>query len=200
MPAARVDHVSESPVEGLAQNVSEQALALARQQVELARRGLTIKAKEAGPGAAMVGGAALCALLASGTGTAALVLLLARRPGAAAALGVTGAYAGAGALLAREGLVRLREAGSSVAEEAVDQATPEGQGEDATPKDDGQKATPGKAVRNVKKTAGPATRGPKQASKPAAPSTQRSRETSSQRGASRKQSGRTARKVSRRTT
>ena len=64
---------------------------------------------EAGPAAAMVGGAALLAVLASGTGTAALVLLLARRPRAsAAALGVTGAYAGAGALLAREGLDRLR--------------------------------------------------------------------------------------------
>ena len=59
----------------------------------------------------MVGGGALLAALASGTGTAALILLLARRPGASAALGVTGAYAGAGAFLAREGLVRLREAG-----------------------------------------------------------------------------------------
>jgi hypothetical protein len=60
----------------------------------------------------MVGGGALLAALASGTGTAALVLLLARRPGpSAAALGVTGAYAGIGAFLAREGLVRLREAG-----------------------------------------------------------------------------------------
>jgi hypothetical protein len=60
----------------------------------------------------MVGGGALLAALASGTGTAALILLLARRPGpSAAALGVTGAYAGAGAFLAREGLIRLREAG-----------------------------------------------------------------------------------------
>ena len=60
----------------------------------------------------MVGGGALLAALASGTGTAALILLLARRPGAsAAALGVTGAYAGAGAFLAREGLVRLRQVG-----------------------------------------------------------------------------------------
>jgi hypothetical protein len=62
-----------------------------------------------------VGGGALLAALASGTGTAALILLLARRPReSAAALGVTGAYAGAGAFLAREGLVRLREAGPPV--------------------------------------------------------------------------------------
>ena len=87
---------------------------LAREQVEVARRELTERAKQAGPGVAMMGGGALLAALASGTGTAALILLLARRPGAsAAALGVTGAYAGAGALLAREGLVRLREAGPS---------------------------------------------------------------------------------------
>ena len=63
----------------------------------------------------MVGGGALLGTLAAGTGTAAVVLLLARRPGAsAAALGVTGAYAGAGALMAREGLVRLRAAGPSL--------------------------------------------------------------------------------------
>ena len=71
----------------------------------------------------MVGGAAFLAALASGTGTAALVLLLTRRPGAsAAALGVTGAYAGAGALLAREGLARIREAGPLVPEETVQNA------------------------------------------------------------------------------
>ena len=76
--------------------------------------------KQAGPGVAMMGGGALLAALASGTGTAALILLLARRPGAsAAALGVTGAYAGAGALLAREGLVRLREAGPPQADVPV---------------------------------------------------------------------------------
>jgi len=68
----------------------------------------------------MVGGGGLLAVLASGTGTASLILLLSRRPGAsAAALGVTGAYAGAGALLARKGLVRLREAGPPLPEVPV---------------------------------------------------------------------------------
>ena len=186
----------ERPAEGLAQTVSEQALVLARQQVELARRGLTIKAKEAGPGAAMLGGAALCGLLASGTGTAALVLVLARRPGASAALGVTGAYAGAGALLAREGLVRLREAGASVCEEAPEQANSEDEVEQvdlvegavkqANPEDEVQKATSEKAVRKVKKTSGSATRGAKSASAAGARSTKRSRATSSQAAASRK--------------
>ena len=106
--------MGERPLEQLAQTASQQAVVLAREQLDVARRELTARAKQAGPGVAMMGGGALLAALASGTGTAALILLLARRPGAsAAALGVTGAYAGAGALLAREGLVRLREAGPS---------------------------------------------------------------------------------------
>ena len=109
---AGIEQTGERPLEQLAQTASQQAVVLAREQVEVARRELTARAKQAGPGVAMIGGGAFLAALASGTGTAALILLLARRPGAsAAALGVTGAYAGAGALLAREGLVRLREAG-----------------------------------------------------------------------------------------
>jgi len=68
----------------------------------------------------MVGGAALLGTLAAGTGTAALVLLLARRPEpSGAALGVTGLYAGAGALLARQGIARLRAAAPPVPEETV---------------------------------------------------------------------------------
>jgi Putative Actinobacterial Holin-X, holin superfamily III len=112
MPMPGVDQLGERPFEELGQSVSQQAVILAREQVDVARRELTARARQAGPGVAMVGGGALLAALASGTGTAALILFLARRPGAsAAALGVTGAYAGAGAFLAREGLVRLREAG-----------------------------------------------------------------------------------------
>src|SRR5687767_529411 len=115
MSVPGVEQVGERPLQALVQTASQQAVVLAREQVDAARRELTSRASQAGPGVAMVGGGALLAALASGTGTAALILLLARRPGAsAAALGVTGAYAGAGALLAREGLVRLREAGPLV--------------------------------------------------------------------------------------
>jgi len=111
MSVPGVEQVGERPLQELVQAASQQAVLLAREQVDAARRELTARAGQAGPGVAMVGGGALLAALASGTGTAALILLLTRRPGAsAAALGVTGAYAGAGAFLAREGLVRLREA------------------------------------------------------------------------------------------
>jgi putative superfamily III holin-X len=107
-----VDQVSERPLDELVQTVSRQAAVLAREQMNAARRELIAKARQSGGGVAMVGGGAFLAALASGTGTASLVLLLARRSGAsAAALGVTGAYAGAAAILTREGLVRLREAG-----------------------------------------------------------------------------------------
>jgi hypothetical protein len=115
MAVPGVEQVGERPLQELGHTVSQQAVVLVREQVDVARRELTAKARQAGPGVAMVGGGALLAALASGTGTAALILLLARRPGAsAAALGVTGAYAGAGAFLAREGLERLREAGLPV--------------------------------------------------------------------------------------
>lgn len=106
--------MGQRPLEELVQTAAQQVVVVAREQVDVARRELTARARQAGPGVAMVGGGALLAALASGTGTAALVLLLARRPGAAAALGVTGAYAGAGAFLAREGLVRIREAGPAL--------------------------------------------------------------------------------------
>ena len=111
MSVPGVEQVGDRPLQELVQAASQQAVLLAREQVDVARRELTARAGQAGPGVAMVGGGALLAALASGTGTAALILLLSRRPGAsAAALGVTGAYVGAGAFLAREGLGRLREA------------------------------------------------------------------------------------------
>jgi putative superfamily III holin-X len=121
MSVPGVDQVGERPLEEMVQTASQQAVVLAREQVDLARRELAARARQAGPGAAMVSGGVLLGALASGTGTAALILLLARRPGAsAAALGVTGAYVGAGALLAREGLVRLREAGPHLPDAPVE--------------------------------------------------------------------------------
>jgi hypothetical protein len=123
MTGTGVDRLSERPLDDMVQTVSKQAAVVAREQVDLARREMTAKVRQASAGAAMLGGAGALAALASGTGTAALVLLLSGRPRpSAAALGVAGAYAGAGALLAREGLGRLREAGPLVPEETVHNA------------------------------------------------------------------------------
>jgi hypothetical protein len=121
MSVPGVEQVGQRPLEELVQSASQQAVVLAREQVDVARHELTARARQAGPGVAMVGGGALLAALASGTGTAALVLLLARRSGpSAAALGVTGAYAGAGAFLVRKGFVRLREAAPPLPDVPVD--------------------------------------------------------------------------------
>jgi hypothetical protein len=171
MPAPKLDQVNDRPLDDVGQTMSDQALVLARQQVDLARRELTTKARQAAPGAAMVGGAAFLGVLASGTGTAAVVLLFAGRPKAsAAALGVTGAYAGAGALLAREGLERLRETGPVAPEDTV---------------------------ANANKTVRPAKRGRKSAPKPAGRPASRSRDsTKAQPSAARKRSKRVRRAAS----
>ena len=121
MAAHGAGKATERPLEELVQTVSEQAVVLAREEVDLARRELTAKARQAATGAAMVGGGALLGVLAAGTGTAGLVLLLARRPGpSAAAFGVTGVYAAGGAALAQGGIARLRAAGPPVPEETVE--------------------------------------------------------------------------------
>jgi hypothetical protein len=132
MSLAGLDQVGERPLEDLVQNASQQAVVLAREQLDVARQELLARASQALPGAAMVGGAAVLGALASGSGTAALVLLLARRPGAsAAALGVTGAYAGAGAFLARQGLARLRQVGPHESEVPVSDEPVENAEEDS---------------------------------------------------------------------
>jgi putative superfamily III holin-X len=121
MTVPGVEQVGERPLEELVQNASQQAVAVAREQLDTLRLELTARAGRAGPGLALVGGGAFLAALASGTGTASLVLLLARRPGpSAAAFGVTAAYAGASAFLAREGLVRLRESAVPSPDTATD--------------------------------------------------------------------------------
>ena len=117
----RPDNAAERPLDEMVQTVSEQAVVLARKELELARTELTAKAKHAAGGAAMLGGAALLGTLAAGTGTAGIVLLLSRRKGpSAAALGVAGVYALGGAGLAQEGISRLRGAAPPVPEETVE--------------------------------------------------------------------------------
>jgi hypothetical protein len=168
MPVPRVDQTVERPFEDLAQKASQQAVVLAREQVDVARRELTARAREAGPGVAMIGGGAVLTALASGTATAALILLLARRPGAsAAALGVTGGYVGASAVLARRGLMRLREAGPPVPDGPVqDKAVQNGDQDLESAKQPARSAA--KSARRAKSTAKSA-----RLTKPAAESAQR---------------------------
>jgi Putative Actinobacterial Holin-X, holin superfamily III len=151
------------PMDDMARVMSEQAAVLVREQLVLARREMGAKAKDLRAGAAMMGGAGALAALASGTGTAALVLLLSRRPGAsAAALGVSGAYVGAGALLARQGLERLKNATPLVPGATVQNAKDtigsskraESDGEQATSAKPRQRAAGAKRAGATKRAAG----------------------------------------------
>lgn len=111
---------NERPLSELVQSLPEQAVALIRKEVDLAREEMVAKARQAAPGAAMVGAGGLLGTLATGTATAGLVLLLARRPRPwGAALAVTGLYAGAGAVLARAGVEQLRAVGPPIPEQTV---------------------------------------------------------------------------------
>ena len=189
MSVPAVDQVGERPLDELIQNASQQAVVLAREQLDVARQELLARARQAFPGAAMCGGGALLAALASGTGTAALIMLLARRPGAsAAALGVTGAYAGAGAFLTRAGLVRLRQVGSHDPDIPVHDEPVENDQEDSA------------SAKRQSKSAARSPRRTKSATKLAAQQGARvkpqSRTPSSRRAASASQTARTRRRAS----
>jgi hypothetical protein len=81
----------DRPISELVQSLPEQAVALIRKEVDMAREEMLAKAREAAPGAAMIGAGGVLGTLATGTATAGLVLLLARKPAAwGAALAVTG--------------------------------------------------------------------------------------------------------------
>jgi len=110
----------DRPISELVQSLPEQAVALVRKEVDMAREEMLAKVKQAAPGAAMIGAGGVLTTLATGTGTAGLVLLLARRPRPwGAALAVTGLYAGAGAVLARAGVERLKSVGPPIPEQTV---------------------------------------------------------------------------------
>jgi hypothetical protein len=131
MSGPGVDQVGERPLDELVQNASQQAVVLAREQLDVARHELLARAGRAAPGLGLIGGGALLGMLASGTGTASLILLLARRPGAsAAALAVTAAYAGGGALMARGGLARLQDAGAPLSDATSEDELAKGETDD----------------------------------------------------------------------
>jgi hypothetical protein len=94
---------------------------LFRQEVALAKAEISVKAKETGKGAGLLGGAGVTGLITLGSLTAFLIALLAQWMDVwVAALIVTVVWAIVTAILAQVGRSRLRAAGPPVPQQAID--------------------------------------------------------------------------------
>jgi MFS family permease len=114
-------HNGERPVGELVKDATEQAQALIRQEIELAKVELTEKGKKAGMGAGMFGGAGLFGLFAFAALTAAFIGAVDLAvPFWAAALIVAAVYGAIAGVLALTGKKKVQEATPPVPEEAVD--------------------------------------------------------------------------------
>jgi len=105
----------------LVSELTSDLTSLFRQEIELAKAELAVKAKEAGKGAGMLGGASVTGLVTLGSLTAFLIALLALwLPVWAAALIVTLVWAIVTGILALVGRSRLKEATPPVPRQAID--------------------------------------------------------------------------------
>jgi uncharacterized membrane protein YqjE len=105
----------------LLKQFSEDATALIRKEVELAKAELTEKGRQAGKGAGMFGGAGLFGLGAFGALTAFLILVLAEAMDAwVAALIVTAVYGAIAGVLALQGKQKVEDAGPPKPEQTVE--------------------------------------------------------------------------------
>jgi len=121
MESGRGTELRGSSTGELVKQLGEQVSELIRQELELAKTELTAKAKTAGTGAGILGGAGVVALLALGSLTACLILLLSKAMDAwVAALIITviyGAIAGAIAVMGRD---RVKEGVPPTPEQTVE--------------------------------------------------------------------------------
>jgi uncharacterized membrane protein YqjE len=111
----------DRPTAELVKQLSEQASTLVRQELELAKVELGEKAKRAGIGGGMLGGAGLLGFYAVGALTACFILALTLVvTGWLAALIVTAVYAAVAGVLALIGKSKVQAATPPVPERAVD--------------------------------------------------------------------------------
>jgi Putative Actinobacterial Holin-X, holin superfamily III len=105
----------------LMRDLSNQTATLVRQEIELAKAELSVKAKHAGIGAGMFGGAGIVGLYALGALTACLILALSTAvAGWLAALIVTVVYGAIAGVLALTGKGKVQQATPPVPERAVE--------------------------------------------------------------------------------
>ncbi len=109
------------PVAELVKQLSEQTSRLARQEVELAKAELSVKAKRAGIGGGMFGGSAVVGLYAVGALVAAAIAALATAMATwAAALIVAAALAVVAGVLALQGRAKVQQATPPVPEQTAE--------------------------------------------------------------------------------
>ena len=109
----------ERPVGELLKQLSQETSTLVKQELELAKAEMTVKAKEGGKGAGFLGGAGVAGLLTLGALTATLIGLLdTAMKFWLAALIVTALWGAVAAVLALSGKSKLQEAGPPVPEQA----------------------------------------------------------------------------------
>ncbi len=119
--AEGVDDPRQASFGELAKGLSRDISTLIRQEMELARAEMRQKARTAGPGIGMLGGAGVAALAAAGALTAFLILLLDEwMPAWLSALIVTALWGAVAAVLAMRGKEQVQEAGTPVPEQTVE--------------------------------------------------------------------------------
>jgi len=115
------DGLRSSSTADLVKHLTEQTSDLVRKELELAKTELSEKARTAGAGAGMLGGAGVAGLLALGALTACVILLLAQGMDAwLAALIVAVVYAAVAGVLAMNGRERVKEGMPPAPEQTVE--------------------------------------------------------------------------------
>jgi len=115
------DDLRESSIGELLKRLADDAAALVRQEIALAKVEMSEKGKEVGKGAGMLGAAGVIALLAAGTLTAFLVLALGEvMPHWLAALLVGLVYLAVAGFLAMKGKKQVQTASPPVPEQTIE--------------------------------------------------------------------------------
>ena len=111
----------DSSLPDLLRSLSEDVASLVRSEIEHARLEVVTKTREAAPGAALLGGAAVLGALGTGmSGVYVLRLLDGFLPPRTAAFVATSLYGAGAAALARAGMEELKRVGPPVPERTLD--------------------------------------------------------------------------------